>query len=105
MAESDLHRQLKRAACRWLWRGGYAAIAEEVPVPGVGIIDVVGAGRWKRVGTARHFPLNGALFAESSDRQSDVCSRRVLALSGVIFPLTAEAPWTSPIPIRGYDVE
>jgi hypothetical protein len=48
MAESDLHRQLKRAACRWLWQGGYAAIAEEVPVPGVGIIDVVGAGRWKR---------------------------------------------------------
>jgi len=46
--ESDLHRELKRVACRWLWDAGYAAIAEEVVVPGVGIIDVAGAGRWKR---------------------------------------------------------
>ncbi len=48
MAESDMHRELKRAACRWLWEAGYAAIAEEVPVSGVGVIDVVGAGRWRR---------------------------------------------------------
>lgn len=53
MAESDLHRALKRAACRWLWQHGYAAIAEEVKVPGVGIIDVVGAGKWKSVNPRR----------------------------------------------------
>ena len=46
--ESDLHRQLKRAACLWLWERGYAAVAEEVPVPGVGVIDVVGVGKWRR---------------------------------------------------------
>jgi hypothetical protein len=46
--ESDLHRRLKRAACRWLWEAGYAAVAEEVPVRSVGVIDVVGAGRWRR---------------------------------------------------------
>jgi len=48
MAESDLHLQLKRSACQWLWGAGYAAIAEEVVVPGVGIIDVAAAGRWRR---------------------------------------------------------
>lgn len=46
--ESDLHRQLKRVATRWLWDQGYAAVAEEVTVPGVGIVDVVAAGKWKR---------------------------------------------------------
>lgn len=46
--ETERHRELKRAACRWLWECGYAAIAEEVVVPGVGIIDVAAAGKWKR---------------------------------------------------------
>jgi len=48
VAESDLHRGLKAAATRWLWRAGYAAIADEVSVPGVGIVDVAAAGKWKR---------------------------------------------------------
>ncbi|MCO6436742.1 MAG: hypothetical protein J5J06_06620 [Phycisphaerae bacterium] len=48
MPESDLHLSLKRVACRWLWRAGYAAIAEEVVVPGLGIIDVAAAGIWRR---------------------------------------------------------
>jgi hypothetical protein len=48
MAESELHRELKRAACRWLWRCGYAAIAEEVDIPGVGIIDAAASGKWKK---------------------------------------------------------
>ncbi|UCE59299.1 MAG: hypothetical protein JSU63_17880 [Phycisphaerales bacterium] len=48
MGESDLHRKLKRAACRWLWDAGYAAISEEVRVPGVGIVDVAALGRWRR---------------------------------------------------------
>ena len=37
--EGDLHRQLKLAACLWLWEHGYASIAEEVPVPGVGVVE------------------------------------------------------------------
>lgn len=48
MPESDLHFQLKQAACRWLWRCGYAAIAQEVEVPGVGVIDAAASGKWKR---------------------------------------------------------
>jgi len=48
MAESALHRNLKRAAARWLWDSGYAAVAEEVKVPAVGIVDVAAAGKWKR---------------------------------------------------------
>ena len=47
MPESDLHLQLKRVACRWLWSHGYAAVGDEVEVPGVGIIDVAAAGKWK----------------------------------------------------------
>ncbi|MBI4717768.1 MAG: hypothetical protein HY763_08200 [Planctomycetes bacterium] len=53
MGESDLHQQLKRAATRWLWEAGYAAIAEEVEVPGVGIVDVAAAGRWKHYNPRR----------------------------------------------------
>lgn len=48
MGESELHRELKRAACRWLWGQGYASIAEEVRVPGLGIIDVAAAGKMRR---------------------------------------------------------
>lgn len=43
-----MHLSLKRVACRWLWRAGYAAIAEEVVVPGLGVIDVAAAGLWRR---------------------------------------------------------
>ena len=46
--ESALHQSLRRAACAWLWDRGLTAIAEEVVVPGVGIIDVAAAGRWVR---------------------------------------------------------
>ena len=53
MAESQLHRQLKHVACRWLWGLGYAGIADEVEVPGVGIIDVAAAGKWKRYNPRR----------------------------------------------------
>lgn len=59
MAESDLHRALKSAAARWLWEGGYAAIADEVAVPGVGVVDVAAAGRWKR-----HNPRRAAFQRE-----------------------------------------
>ncbi len=48
MPEGHVHRELKAAAGRWLWESGYAAVAEEVIVPSVGVVDVVAAGRWKR---------------------------------------------------------
>lgn len=48
MPESDLHRTLKNVACRWLFACGYAAIAQEVEIPGVGIIDAAASGKWKR---------------------------------------------------------
>lgn len=48
MGESRQHLELKSAAMRWLWDAGYAAIAPEVKVPCVGIVDVAGAGKYRR---------------------------------------------------------
>ena len=45
--ETDLHKTLKKEACRWLFRNGYRAIAAEVRVPPLGIIDAVGTGHFR----------------------------------------------------------
>src|SRR6185312_2928942 len=42
--ETDLHKTLKKEACRWLFRMGYRSIAAEVRLPPLGIIDAVGTG-------------------------------------------------------------
>lgn len=42
--ETELHRTLKKEACRWLYRMGYRCIAAEVRLPPLGIIDAVGTG-------------------------------------------------------------
>ncbi len=42
--ETDLHKTLKKEACRWLHRTGYRCIAAEVKLPPLGIIDAVGTG-------------------------------------------------------------
>ena len=42
--ETELHKTLKKEACRWLFRMGYRCIAAEVRVPPLGIIDAVGTG-------------------------------------------------------------
>ena len=42
--ETELHKTLKKEACRWLFRMGYRCIAAEVPLRPVGIIDAVGTG-------------------------------------------------------------
>ncbi|HEY1921804.1 MAG TPA: hypothetical protein VGG44_03480 [Tepidisphaeraceae bacterium] len=42
--ETDLHKKLKKEACRWLMRMGYRCIAAEVRLPPLGIIDSVGTG-------------------------------------------------------------
>lgn len=42
--ETELHKTLKKEACRWLLRMGYRCIAAEVRLPPLGIIDAVGTG-------------------------------------------------------------
>jgi hypothetical protein len=42
--ETDLHKTLKKEACRWLYRSGYRCIAAEVRLRPLGIIDAVGTG-------------------------------------------------------------
>ena len=42
--ETQLHRTLKKEACRWLLRAGYRCIAAEVRLRPLGIIDAVGTG-------------------------------------------------------------
>ena len=45
--ETDLHKTLKREACRWLHRMGYRCIAAEVRLKPLGIIDAVGTGLFR----------------------------------------------------------
>lgn len=42
--ETELHKTLKKEACRWLFRMGYRCIAAEVRLRPLGIIDAVGSG-------------------------------------------------------------
>lgn len=42
--ETDLHKTLKKEACRWLFRMGYRCIAAEVRLKALGIVDAVGTG-------------------------------------------------------------
>src|SRR2546423_732890 len=46
--ETDLHKTLKKEACRWLFRMGYRCIAAEVRLRPLGIIDAVGTGLFRR---------------------------------------------------------
>jgi hypothetical protein len=45
--ETDLHKTLKKEACRWLYRMGYRCIAAEVRLKPLGIIDAVGTGQFR----------------------------------------------------------
>ena len=45
--ETELHKTLKKEACRWLMRMGYRCIAAEVRVPPLGIVDAVGTGTFR----------------------------------------------------------
>ena len=53
--ETDLHKTLKKEACRWLYRMGYRCIAAEVRLKPLGIIDAVGTGVFR--------PYHNYLFA------------------------------------------
>lgn len=44
--ETEMHKTLKKEACRYLFRVGYRAVAAEVRVHPLGIIDAVGVGRF-----------------------------------------------------------
>ncbi len=45
--ETELHKTLKKEACRWLYRMGYRCIAAEVRLKPLGIIDAVGTGNFR----------------------------------------------------------
>lgn len=45
--ETELHRTLKKEACRWLFKVGYTAVAAEVALKPMGIVDAVGTGLFK----------------------------------------------------------
>ncbi|MBC8106092.1 MAG: hypothetical protein H7Z14_05845 [Anaerolineae bacterium] len=45
--ETQLHKTLKKEACRWLFRMGYRCIAAEVRLKPLGIIDAVGTGLFR----------------------------------------------------------
>ncbi|HEY7120123.1 MAG TPA: hypothetical protein VH475_26280 [Tepidisphaeraceae bacterium] len=45
--ETELHKTLKKEACRWLYRMGYRCIAAEVRLKPLGIIDAVGTGLFR----------------------------------------------------------
>lgn len=45
--ETELHKSLKKEACRWLYRMGYRCIAAEVRLKPLGIIDAIGTGLFR----------------------------------------------------------
>lgn len=45
--ETEMHKLLKKEACRWLYRMGYRCIAAEVRLSGLGIVDAVGTGLFR----------------------------------------------------------
>jgi hypothetical protein len=45
--ETTLHKTLKKVACHWLFKMGYRAIAAEVRLRPIGIIDAVGTGLFR----------------------------------------------------------
>ena len=71
--ETQLHKTLKKEACRWLHRGGYRCIAAEVRCPPVGIIDAVGTGYFRPYHNYLSIPatLPQTVFVECKASRSD----------------------------------
>jgi hypothetical protein len=71
--ETDLHKKLKKEACRWLFRVGYRCIAAEVRLEPLGIIDAVGTGVFRPainyLNVNRHLPQ--VCFIECKATRSD----------------------------------
>jgi hypothetical protein len=71
--ETDLHKTLKKEACRWLLRMGYRCIAAEVRLPPVGIVDAVGTGIFRAYHNYLFIPkpLQQVCFIECKATRSD----------------------------------
>ncbi|QOV87852.1 hypothetical protein [Humisphaera borealis] len=71
--ETDLHKTLKKEACRWLFRNGYRCIAAEVRLKPLGIIDAVGTGVFRPYHNYLFIPreLPQVCFIECKASRSD----------------------------------
>jgi len=71
--ETDLHKTLKKEACRWLFRMGYRCIAAEVRLPPLGIVDAVGTGLFRPYQNYLSIPreMQQTCFIECKASRSD----------------------------------
>jgi len=71
--ETELHKTLKKEACRWLYRMGYRCIAAEVRLHHLGIIDAVGTGLFRAYHNYLAIPrqLPQVCFIECKASRSD----------------------------------
>jgi hypothetical protein len=71
--ETELHKTLKKEACRWLFRQGYRSVAAEVKIPPLGIIDAVGAGVFRAYHNYLSVPytLPQTVFVEAKASRGD----------------------------------
>jgi hypothetical protein len=71
--ETDLHKTLKKEACRWLFRMGYRCIAAEVRLKPLGIVDAVGTGVFRPWHNYLHLPreLPQVCFIECKASRAD----------------------------------
>ena len=74
--ETDLHKTLKKEACRWLYRMGYRCIAAEVRLRPLGIIDAVGTGVFRPFHNYLFIPreLSQVCFIECKASRGDFLS-------------------------------
>lgn len=85
--ETEMHKLLKREACRWLYRMGYRCIAAEVRLAGLGIVDAVGTGLFRPnhnylfVPTALHQTVFIECKASRADFLRDVSEEGQLSLA------------------------
>lgn len=71
--ETEMHKTLKKEACRWLYKMGYRCIAAEVRLPPLGIIDAVGTGCFRAYHNYLFQPreLQQTCFIECKASRSD----------------------------------
>jgi hypothetical protein len=71
--ETELHKTLKKEACRWLYKMGYRCIAAEVRLRPLGIIDAVGTGIFRPYHNYLSIPreLPQTCFIECKASRSD----------------------------------
>lgn len=71
--ETEVHKTLKKEACRWLFRMGYRCIAAEVRLKPLGIIDAVGTGLFRSYSNYLAVPheLQQVCFIECKASRAD----------------------------------